>query len=115
MHDRRHLGRLRRGVGGARQRPAWAGAIWLLFGVGEIAAAEGFSLYTRVVYTGRGDHPRRADETRPKTAQADATPPSKRAIRLSLKWRAVYEVKSTYAGVRVVEFAEVQEVHPHDY
>lgn len=39
----------------------------------------------------------------------------KRAIRLSLKWRAVYEVRTTKAGQQVVEFVEVQEVHAHDY
>ncbi len=39
----------------------------------------------------------------------------KRAIRLSRLWRAVYEVKETKTGAKVIEFVEVQEVHPHDY
>ncbi len=39
----------------------------------------------------------------------------KRAIRLSRQWRAVYEVKSSGAGGRIIEFIEVKEVHPHDY
>ena len=39
----------------------------------------------------------------------------KRAIRLSLKWRAVYEVRSDGQGNQIVEFVEVQEVHPHAY
>jgi proteic killer suppression protein len=36
----------------------------------------------------------------------------KRAIRLSLKWRAVYVIRPDEAAV---QFVEVQEVHPHDY
>jgi addiction module RelE/StbE family toxin len=39
----------------------------------------------------------------------------KRAIRLSLQWRAVYLVRSTRDGAGVVEFVDVQEIHPHDY
>jgi proteic killer suppression protein len=39
----------------------------------------------------------------------------KRAIRLSRKWRAVYEIKASGAGQWLVEFAEIQEVHAHDY
>lgn len=35
----------------------------------------------------------------------------KRAIRLSLQWRAVYEVRDN----RVAEFVFIEEVHPHDY
>ena len=34
-----------------------------------------------------------------------------RAIRLSLQWRAVYAVKIDAS----VEFALIEEVHPHDY
>jgi toxin HigB-1 len=39
----------------------------------------------------------------------------KRAVRLSQKWRAVYEVKRSAAGESYIEFVQVQEVHPHDY
>ena len=39
----------------------------------------------------------------------------KRAIRLSRQWRAVYEVKGTKENKRVIEFVEIQEIHPHGY
>jgi len=39
----------------------------------------------------------------------------KRAIRLSLKWRAVYEIRTTSEGETAIEFVQVQEVHAHDY
>lgn len=39
----------------------------------------------------------------------------KRAIALSRKWRAVYEVKVRDEAPQVVEFVELQEVHAHDY
>ena len=38
----------------------------------------------------------------------------KRAVRLSQKWRAVYEIKRA-AGESYLEFVQVQEVHAHDY
>lgn|SRR6266849_5820750 len=38
----------------------------------------------------------------------------KRAIRLSLHWRAVYSVKKT-RDYPIIEFVAVEEVHPHGY
>ncbi len=39
----------------------------------------------------------------------------RRAISLSRQWRAVYEIKRDAQGGSVVEFIEVEEVHPHAY
>ena len=39
----------------------------------------------------------------------------KRAVSLSRKWRAVYEIRERENGMDVVEFLNVEEVHPHDY
>ena len=39
----------------------------------------------------------------------------KRAIRLSLKWRAIYVIRTTTEGKTAIEFVQVQEVHAHDY
>ncbi len=38
----------------------------------------------------------------------------KRAIRLSLQWRAIYTVKKT-GNNPIIEFVVVEEVHPHGY
>ena len=38
-----------------------------------------------------------------------------RSIRLSLAYRAIYEIRDDENGSRAVEFAEVQEVNKHDY
>jgi proteic killer suppression protein len=39
----------------------------------------------------------------------------KRSIRLSLKWRANYVIRSAAEAQVLVEFVEVEEVRPHDY
>jgi addiction module RelE/StbE family toxin len=52
---------------------------------------------------GYNDHPLKGDLA------------GKRAIRLSLQWRAVYEIRTTSDGELSVEFIDVQEVHPHAY
>src|SRR5258708_38362444 len=39
----------------------------------------------------------------------------KRAIRLSLHWRAVYVERADVQGAVTVEFAHIEEVHPHAY
>ena len=52
---------------------------------------------------GYNDHPLKGDLA------------GKRAIRLSLKWRAVYEIRTATEREPEIEFVEVQEVHAHDY
>ena len=39
----------------------------------------------------------------------------RRAISLSRQWRAIYVVKQNASGGKTIEFAEVEEIHPHAY